>query len=63
MMQINAKNIFNNISQTVFFEELCDAKGPLTSIVHFTRLFNSAHFSIYYQHGWYVERVIIIESL
>ncbi len=41
---------------------MCDAKGPLTNIAPFMRLFNGVHFIFYYQHGWHVEGVIIIES-
>jgi hypothetical protein len=41
---------------------LCDVKGPLVSIVPFTKLFYGAHSSLYYQHGRYVKGVIIIES-
>jgi hypothetical protein len=32
------------------------------SIVPFTMLFYGAHSSFYYQHGWHVEKVTIIES-
>jgi hypothetical protein len=38
------------------------AKGILASIVPFTMSFYGAHSSFYYQHGWHVEGVTIIES-
>jgi hypothetical protein len=41
---------------------LCDVEGPLASIVPITSLFCGVHFSLYYQHGWHVEGVTIIES-
>jgi hypothetical protein len=44
-MHVEVKNAFNNISQTIIFRELCDAKGPLASIVPFTKLFYGVHFS------------------
>jgi hypothetical protein len=34
----------------------------LVNIVPFPKLFYRAHFSLYYQHGWHVEGVTIIES-
>ncbi len=48
MMQIDVKNTFNNVSQVVIFRELCDVKGLLVCIIHFTKLFYGAHFSLYY---------------
>jgi len=62
MMQIDVKNVFNRISRATIFRELCVVKGPLVSIIPFTKLFYGAHFSIYYQHGRHVEGVAIIES-
>jgi hypothetical protein len=41
---------------------LCDAKLPLANIVPFTMLFYGANSFLYYQCGWHVEGVIIIES-
>jgi hypothetical protein len=38
------------------------AKGPLASIIPFTMLFYGAPFFFFYQHGWHVEGVTIIES-
>ncbi len=32
-MQVNIKNAFNNVFQTIIFKELQDAKGPLASIL------------------------------
>ncbi len=40
---------------------MCDAKGPLVSIVPFTKLFYGVHSFLYY-HGWHVEGITIIES-
>jgi hypothetical protein len=60
-MQVNVKNIFNNVSQDVIFKELQDAKGPLVNIVLFTMLFYDVHSSLYYQHGHHEEGVTIIE--
>jgi len=37
------------------------SRGPLASIVPFTKKFFGAHFSFYHQHGWHVEGVTIIE--
>ncbi len=62
MMQINIENAFNNVFQVAIFRELCDAGGFLVNIVPFPKLFYRAHFSLYYQHGWHVEGVTIIES-
>jgi hypothetical protein len=50
-MQVDIENVFNNIFQAVIFKKLQDAKRLLASIVPFTRLFNGAHSSLYYQHG------------
>jgi hypothetical protein len=61
-MQVNIKNVFNNVSQTIILKKLCDVKRPLANIVPFTRLFYGIHSSIYYQHGQHVEGVTIIES-
>jgi len=61
-MQVDVKNDFNGIFQIVIFKELCDAKGPLASIIPFTGLFYGVHSFIHLQHGWHVEGVIIIES-
>jgi hypothetical protein len=41
---------------------MCDAKGPLLSIVSFTKLFYGTHYFFYYQHGRHVVGVTIIES-
>jgi hypothetical protein len=60
-MQVNVKNIFNNISQVVIFRKLQDVKGPLVSIDPFTMLFYGVHFFLYYQHGHHEEGVTIIE--
>jgi hypothetical protein len=38
-MHVEVKNAFNSIFQTIIFRELCDARGPLVSIVPFTKLF------------------------
>jgi hypothetical protein len=43
MTQFDVKNIFNNISQTVIFRKLQDAKGSLVSIIPFTKLFHGVH--------------------
>jgi len=61
-MQVDVENAFNNIFQIVIFKELCDAWGPLASIVPFTKLFYGAHSSFYYQRGQHVEVVTIIKS-
>ncbi len=62
MIQINVKNAFNNVFQIVILKKLCDVEKPLANIVSFTRLFYGVHSFIYYQHGWHVEGVTIIES-
>jgi hypothetical protein len=41
---------------------LCDVEGLLPNIIPFTMLFYGAHSSLYYRHGWHVDKVIIIES-
>jgi hypothetical protein len=61
-MQVDVENTFNNISQVVICRKLCDVDGPLADIVPFSILFYGAHSSLYYQHGWHVEGVTIIES-
>jgi hypothetical protein len=50
-MQVNVKNVFDNIFRTTIFKKLCDVGGPLASIVPFIRLVSGVHCSIYYQHG------------
>ncbi len=60
-MQVDVENVFNNVFRVFIFKELCEVKDPLVSIVPFTRLFYGVHSSLYYQHGWRVEGVIIIE--
>jgi hypothetical protein len=35
----------------------------LVSIIPFIRVFYAIHFSFYYQHGWHLEGVNIIESV
>ncbi len=60
MIHVNVKNALIMFME-LFFKELCDVEGPLVSIVPFTKLFYDVHFSLYYQHGWHVERVTIIE--
>jgi len=62
MMQVDAKNAFNNISWAVISKELWDARGPLVNIVPFTRLFYGVHSFPYYQHMQHEEGVIVIES-
>ncbi len=62
MMQVNFKNAFNNVFQATIFRELCDGRGPLTSIIPFTKLFYGTHSSLYYQHGQHAEGITIIES-
>jgi len=62
MMQVDIKNVFNNVSPIIIVKKLCDVGGPLASIVPFTRLFYGVHSFIYYQHGRHVEGVTIIES-
>jgi hypothetical protein len=62
MMKVNIKNVFNNVFQIIIFKKLCDVEGPLVSIVPFTKLFYGVHSSLYYQHGWHVKGVTIIES-
>jgi hypothetical protein len=47
-MQVDVENAFSNISQIVIFRELYDAKGLLTNIVLFTKLFYGVHSSFYY---------------
>ncbi len=59
-MQVNVKNVFNNVSRTIILKKLCDAEGPLANIILFTRLFYGAHYSLYYQHGQHVQGVTII---
>jgi hypothetical protein len=46
----------------IILKKLCDVGGPLANIVPFNKLFYGVHFSLYYQHGQHVERVIVIES-
>jgi hypothetical protein len=62
MMQVDIKIFFNNIYQATIFRELCDVRGLFANIVPFIKLFYGAHSSLYFQHGWHVERVTIIES-
>jgi hypothetical protein len=62
MMHVDVENIFNSDSQTIIFKKLCDVKRPLVNIIPFTMLFYGTHSSLYYQHGWHVEVVTIIES-
>jgi hypothetical protein len=47
-MQVDVKNVFNNIFWTTIFRELYDVKGPLVSIVPFTKLFYGAHYFLFY---------------
>ncbi len=61
MMQINVKNVFNNVSQAMVFRKLCDVKGHLVNIILLPSYFMLFIF-FYYQHGQHVEGVIIIES-
>jgi hypothetical protein len=61
-MQVNVKNVFNNVSRAIIFRKLCDVGGPLVNIVPFTKLFYGDHSFLYFQHGWYVEGVTIIKS-
>jgi hypothetical protein len=61
-VQVNVENVFNGIYRAVIFKKLCDAKGPLASIVPSTKLFYGAHSFFYYQHGRHVKGVTIIES-
>jgi hypothetical protein len=60
MMQVNFENAFNIIFCVVIFRGLCDARGPLASIIVFTMLFYGVYSSFYYQHGWHLEGVTII---
>jgi hypothetical protein len=46
VMQINVKNVLNNIFQIVIFKELQDAESSLVNIVLFTKLSYGAHFSL-----------------
>jgi hypothetical protein len=62
MMQVDVKNIFNNVYRTVIYRELRDVGGPLVNIIPFTKLFDDVHFSFYYLHGQHEEGVTIIES-
>jgi hypothetical protein len=55
-------NAFNNVFWVVIFRKLCDVGGPLVNTVPFTMLFYGAHSFLYYQHGWHVEGVTIIDS-
>jgi hypothetical protein len=48
MMYVNIENALNSIYQVVIFRKLCDAWGPLTSIILFTKLFYGAHLFLYY---------------
>jgi hypothetical protein len=48
VMQVDIKNAFINIFPIINFKELCDVKGPLPSIVSFTKLFYGTHSSLYY---------------
>ncbi len=50
-MQVDVEKKFNSIFQVVIFKELCDVRGPLASIVPFTKLFYGIHSFFYYQHG------------
>jgi hypothetical protein len=36
---------------------------PLANIVCFIKLFEGVHFPLYYQHGWHVERVSLLNHL
>jgi hypothetical protein len=47
-MQVDVKNAFNNVSWTIIFKELQDAKGPLVNIILFTKLCYGANSSLYY---------------
>jgi hypothetical protein len=61
-MQVDIKNVFNNVLQVVICRWLCDVGGPLESIVPFIRLFYDTYYPLYYQHRWHVEGVTMIES-
>jgi hypothetical protein len=61
-MQVDVQNVFNNVSWTIIFINLCDVEGILANIVPFTRLFYGVHYFIYFQHGQHVEGVTIIDS-
>ncbi len=54
-MQVDVKNIFNNVPQVIIFKKSCDVGGGggggLVSIVPFITLFYGVHSSFYYQHG------------
>jgi hypothetical protein len=62
MMKVNVKNVFNSVFQVVIFKKLCGVGGLLAGIIPFTKLFYGVHYFLYYQHGWHVEGVTIIES-
>jgi hypothetical protein len=52
MMQVDVKNIFNDVPQVIIFLKSCDVGGGgLASIVPFIMLFYGVHSSFYYQHG------------
>jgi hypothetical protein len=46
-MQVDVKNAFNNVFQTIIFKELSDVEGPLVNIFPFT-MFYGDHSSLYY---------------
>jgi hypothetical protein len=48
--------------ELLFLKNYVMLKGPLASIVFFTKLFYGIHSFLYYQHQWHVKGVIIIES-
>ncbi len=62
VMQVDIKNVINNISKNVIFRKLQNDGGHLVSIIRFTKLFYGAHSFLYYQHGQCEEGVTIIES-
>jgi len=63
VVEVDIEKTFNNVFQVVIFIELCDAEGPLTSVVPFTRLFYGAHFFLYFQHGQHAEGSPLLSHL
>jgi hypothetical protein len=58
MMQVNA---FNNFFKLLFLESYVMFKGLWQRLSPY-KVFYGVHSSLYYQHGWHVEGVTIIES-
>lgn len=61
-MQVNVKNVFNNVFCATISRKLRNASGPLANIVPFTKLFYGVYSFLFYQHGQHDEGITIIES-